>query len=206
MLLHKTPLLLQWLYPNLVWKMKTDAKIIYLTFDDGPIPEVTPWVLNTLDKFNAKATFFCVGDNIKKYPEVFKQVVSKGHSIGNHTFSHLNGWKTERTVYLKDFLSCEQELRNKEMTSNLFRPPYGRITPKQIGQLKSRQIIMWDVLSGDFSNKIQPEQVLANSIKYSSEGSIIVFHDSLKAFKNLKYTLSQYLEHFSQQGYQFQSL
>jgi peptidoglycan-N-acetylglucosamine deacetylase len=206
MLLHKTPLLAQWLYPNLVWKKKVNAKIIYLTFDDGPIPEVTSWVLAQLKEYNAKATFFCVGDNIRKYPDVFKQVIDSEHSIGNHTFHHLNGWKTDSTTYLKDFLSCEEEIQKNGIKSGLFRPPYGRITPKQIKQLSSRQIIMWDVLSGDFLSRIKPEHVLAKSIKYSQNGSIIVFHDSQKAFKNLRYMLPRYLEHFSQLGYEFRTL
>uniref|UniRef100_UPI0040489768 polysaccharide deacetylase family protein n=1 Tax=Roseivirga sp. TaxID=1964215 RepID=UPI0040489768 len=206
MLLHKTPLLAQWLYPNLVWKKKVNAKIIYLTFDDGPIPVVTPWVLAQLKKYNAKATFFCVGDNIRKYPDVFKQVIDSEHSIGNHTFHHLNGWKTDSTTYLKDFLSCEEEIQKNGIKSGLFRPPYGRITPKQIKQLSTRQIIMWDVLSGDFSGKTKPEKVLAASIKHTLNGSIVVFHDSQKAMGNLYYALPRYLAHFNQLGYEFHAL
>jgi peptidoglycan/xylan/chitin deacetylase (PgdA/CDA1 family) len=206
MLLHKTPLLAQWLYPNLVWKKKVNAKIIYLTFDDGPIPEVTLWVLEQLKEYNAKATFFCVGDNIRKHSDVFSKVIQGGHAIGNHTFHHLNGWKTDNTTYLKDFLSCEEEIQRNGIQSGLFRPPYGRITPKQAKQLSSRQIIMWDVLSGDFLKKIKPEEVLAKSIKYTQNGSIIVFHDSQKAFKNLEYVLPKYLEHFTQLGYEFHAL
>jgi peptidoglycan/xylan/chitin deacetylase (PgdA/CDA1 family) len=206
MLLHKTPLLAQWLYPNLVWKKKVNAKIIYLTFDDGPIPEVTPWVLAQLKEYNAKATFFCVGDNIRKHSDIFSKVVQEDHSIGNHTFHHLNGWKTDSMTYLKDFLCCEEEIQKSGIKSNLFRPPYGRITPKQIKQLSSRQIIMWDVLSGDFLSRIKPEQVLNKILKYTQNGSIIVFHDSQKAFKNLEYVLPKYLEHFSQLGYEFHAL
>lgn len=206
MLLHKTPLLAQWLYPNLVWKKKVNAKIIYLTFDDGPIPEVTLWVLEQLKEHNAKATFFCVGDNIRKHSDVFSKVIQGGHAIGNHTFHHLNGWKTDNTTYLKDFLSCEEEIQRNGIQSGLFRPPYGRITPKQVKQLSSRQIIMWDVLSGDFLKRIKPEEVLTKSIKYTQNGSIIVFHDSRKAFKNLRYVLPKYLEHFSQLGYEFHAL
>lgn len=206
MFLHKTPSLLQWLYPNLIWKEKTDAKIIYLTFDDGPIPEVTPWVLEQLKKHNAKATFFCVGDNIRKYPHVFKQVIDGKHAVGNHTFHHLNGWKTDSTSYLKDFLSCEEEIQKHNYSTQLFRPPYGRITPRQIKQLNSRQIVMWDVLSGDFLSRLKPEEVLDKSIKNTQNGSIVVFHDSQKAYKNLAIVLPQYLEHFIQLGYEFHAL
>tara|TARA_A100000171_G_scaffold50816_1_gene63215 strand:- start:2989 stop:3609 length:621 start_codon:yes stop_codon:yes gene_type:complete len=206
MLLHKTPIFAHWLYPSLIWNRPNKEKTIYLTFDDGPIPEVTPWVLNTLDQFNAKATFFCVGENVHKHSDVFQEVVKRGHSVGNHTYHHLNGWKTDATQYLKDFLKCEEELQKFGQGGRLFRPPYGKITSKQIKQLSSRKIIMWDVLSGDFSKKLEPKAVLSKSIRYSSAGSIIVFHDSLKAFKNLQYTLPRYLEHFQSKGFTFKPL
>tara|TARA_R110001592_G_scaffold22974_4_gene90811 strand:+ start:789 stop:1409 length:621 start_codon:yes stop_codon:yes gene_type:complete len=206
MLLHKTPIFAHWLYPSLVWKQSSKEKVIYLTFDDGPIPEVTPWVLKTLDEFKAKATFFCVGENIHKHPDILKEVIKRGHSVGNHTYHHLNGWKTDAIDYLKDFLKCEEELQNLNQGGRLFRPPYGKISAKQIKQLSSRKIIMWDVLSGDFSKKLSPETVLAKSIRYSKPGSIIVFHDSLKAFDNLQYALPRYLEYFQSKGFTFKPL
>ena len=206
MLLHKTPIFAHWLYPSLVWKQSSQEKVIYLTFDDGPIPEVTHWVLKTLDEFEAKATFFCVGENIHKHPDIFKEVIKRGHSVGNHTYHHLNGWKTDATEYLKDFLKCEEELQEFDRGGRLFRPPYGKITARQIRQLSSREIIMWDVLSGDFSKKLSPETVLTKSIKYSKPGSIIVFHDSLKALRNLQYALPRYLDHFQSKGFTFKPL
>ncbi|MGW8121212.1 polysaccharide deacetylase family protein [Roseivirga echinicomitans] len=206
MLLHKTPIIAQWLYPDLVWKRSSEEKVIYLTFDDGPIPVVTPWVLKTLEEFNAKATFFCVGENVFKHPEIFRELIQSGHAVGNHTYHHLNGWETDATEYLKDFLKCEEELRKFNQHGRLFRPPYGKITRKQAKQLSSRQIIMWDVLSGDFSDKLKPKTVLEKSIRYSRAGSIIVFHDSLKAFENLQFTLPRYLEHFQSKGFTFKAL
>tara|TARA_A100000171_G_scaffold50821_1_gene63225 strand:- start:5 stop:625 length:621 start_codon:yes stop_codon:yes gene_type:complete len=206
MLLHKTPIFARWLYPSLVWKQTSNEKIIYLTFDDGPIPEVTPWVLKTLSEFEAKATFFCVGENINKHPDIFKEVLSKGHSVGNHTYHHVKGWETDNTEYLKDFLKCEEELQKYGKGGRLFRPPYGKITSKQIKQLSSRKIIMWDVLSGDFSKEISAETVLKKSIQYSKSGSIIVFHDSLKAFDSLQYALPRYLDHFQSKGFTFKPL
>ena len=206
MLLHKTPIFARWLYPSLVWKQTSNEKAIYLTFDDGPIPEVTPWVLKTLSEFEAKATFFCVGENIHKHSYIFKELLSKGHSVGNHTYHHVKGWETEATEYLKDFLKCEEELHKYGEEGRLFRPPYGKITFKQIKQLSSRKIIMWDVLSGDFSQKLSAETVLKKSIQYSKSGSIIVFHDSLKAFDNLQYALPRYLEHFQSKGFTFKPL
>lgn len=206
MLLHKTPIVAQWLYPNLVWKQSNKEKVIYITFDDGPIPEITPWVLGTLDQFKAKATFFCVGENVHKHPDIFNEVVSRGHSVGNHTYHHLNGWSTDPTEYLKDFLKCEEELQKFGQGGRLFRPPYGRITKKQIKQLSSREIIMWDVLSGDFSKKIKAKTILEKSMTHSRAGSIIVFHDSMKAFENLQHVLPRYLEHFRSKGFTFKPL
>ncbi|MDQ0969765.1 peptidoglycan/xylan/chitin deacetylase (PgdA/CDA1 family) [Flavobacterium sp. W4I14] len=181
MYLIKSPLLLKWYYPSLLWNKSRTEKVIYLTFDDGPIPNVTDFVLKTLKVFNAKATFFCIGDNIVKHPEVFERVKNDGHAIGNHTFNHLKGWKTDNETYLQNTLKC-QELTQ----TNLFRPPYGRIKKSQISNLKSQisgfQIVMWDVLSGDFDTKLSPEKCYQNVIKHTENGSIIVFHDSLKAF------------------------
>ena len=152
MYLVKTPFLLRWLYPDLVWK-KPSANTIYITFDDGPIPEVTPFVLNALADYDAKATFFCIGDNVRKYPEIYQEVIKAGHSIGNHTFNHLNGWNTDDEKYLENIGECAEYVK-----SDLFRPPYGKIKKSQIRKLKTRhpdiKVIMWDVLSGDFDQNL----------------------------------------------------
>lgn len=205
MYLVKSPLLLKWYYPSLVWHKTRAQSVIYLTFDDGPIPDVTDFVLKTLKSFNAKATFFCIGDNIQKHPAIFDQLKADGHRIGNHTFNHLKGWKTKDETYLENFRQC-QKLTN----TNLFRPPYGRIKKSQIASLQAEfpelQIIMWDVLSGDFDVQLAPEKCYENVIKNTRNGAIIVFHDSLKAFDRLQYTLPRALQYFSEQGYQFATL
>lgn len=205
MYLIKSPLLLKWYYPSLLWNKSRTEKVIYLTFDDGPIPNVTDFVLKTLKVFNAKATFFCIGDNIVKHPEVFERVKNDGHGIGNHTFNHLKGWKTDNETYLQNTLKC-QELTQ----TDLFRPPYGRIKKSQISNLKSQipglKIVMWDVLSGDFDTKLSPEKCYQNVIKHTENGSIIVFHDSLKAFDRLSYALPKVLAYFSEKGFTFSTL
>jgi len=205
MYLIKSPLLLKWYYPSLLWNKSRTEKVIYLTFDDGPIPNVTDFVLKTLKVFNAKATFFCIGDNIVKHPEVFERVKNDGHAIGNHTFNHLKGWKTDNGTYLQNTLKC-QELTQ----TNLFRPPYGRIKKSQISNLKSQiselKIVMWDVLSGDFDTKLSPEKCYQNVIKHTENGSIIVFHDSLKAFDRLSYALPKVLAYFTEKGFTFSTL
>ncbi|SHF75299.1 polysaccharide deacetylase family protein [Pedobacter caeni] len=205
MYLVKSPLLLKWYYPSLIWNKTRAQRVIYLTFDDGPIPDVTDFVLKTLKSFNAKATFFCIGDNIQKHPDIFGRLKSDGHRIGNHTFNHLKGWKTEDQVYLQNFRQC-QELTN----TNLFRPPYGRIKKSQISKLRREfpdlRIIMWDVLSGDFDLKLSPQKCYDQVVKHAENGSIIVFHDSLKAFDRLKYTLPRALQYFSEQGFRFETL
>lgn len=205
MFLHKTPLIVQKLYPSLTWHKATREKVLYLTFDDGPIPCLTPWVLDTLKEYKAKATFFCVGHNVEKHPELFQRILAEGHQVGNHTYHHLNGWKTEPTQYLKDSLKADEAMQIYTNTK-LFRPPYGRMTRKQRKQHRHKQIIMWDVLSGDFLAKLSPEQVLSQSIRHTKPGSIIVFHDNLKAEKNLRFALPTYLSHFEAQGYSFHSL
>ncbi len=202
MYLVKTPRLIQNLLPTFTWRIPTEEKVLYLTFDDGPIPEVTPWVLDTLRRFNAKATFFCVGDNVKKYPSVFQQVLAEGHAVGNHTFNHLNGWDSENISFFHNVRHCA-----KLVKSSLFRPPYGRLTPKQ-SQFLTRhyQIVMWDVLSGDFDQNISKEDCLSNVMASTKRGSIIVFHDSQKAAERMMYTLPRVLEHFAAKGYRFESL
>ncbi len=184
--------------------MPKDKKVLYLTFDDGPIPEVTEFVLDSLEKYKAKATFFCIGDNIGKHPLIFKKVVDGGHSIGNHTFNHLNGWKTSTDDYLENIKRCDQQL---PLQTDLFRPPYGRITKSQAkALLPARKIVMWDVLSGDFSLNISPVKCLSKTIQYSRPGSILLFHDSIKAKKNMEYTLPRVLDHFGNMGYEFRKL
>ncbi|WP_207428226.1 polysaccharide deacetylase family protein [Pedobacter sp. SYSU D00535] len=205
MYLVKTPFVLRWIYPSLVWRKKTESKVIYLTFDDGPIPEVTPFVLEALEKYQAKATFFCIGDNIRKHPEVFQAVIDGGHLIGNHTFNHLRGWDTDDDVYLENFQRCQELVQ-----TNYFRPPYGRIKKSQVSKLQEEQpgikIIMWDVLSGDFDVNLSPEKCLKNVLKHACPGSIIVFHDSIKAFERLEYVLPRALAVWHKLGYRFETL
>ncbi len=204
--LSKTPLGLKMMYPSCIWDMPlTKEKTIYLTFDDGPHPQATPFVLEELNKYNAKATFFCIGHNVELYPEVYKTVIEAGHSVGNHTFDHLNGWKTDTVKYLQNIVAAE-----KFIDTDLFRPPYGRITRSQVKALSGHsvpfKIIMWDVLSGDFDSGISVEKCLNNVISSATNGSIIVFHDSEKAFTNLKYALPETLEYFSEKGFRFEKI
>lgn len=195
------------LYPNFVWRKPSDEKKIYLTFDDGPIPEVTEFVLETLGKYQAKATFFCIGDNISKNPSIFQQILKDGHSVGNHTFNHLRGWATEDVAYLENVVKCQTEIQKNGHHTKLFRPPYGRIKLKQANALlPDYEIVMWDVLSGDFSQNLSPEIVLKKTIKHTEAGSIILFHDSIKANERMSYALPRFLEHFSTQGFQFSKL
>ncbi|NNE28566.1 MAG: polysaccharide deacetylase family protein [Saprospiraceae bacterium] len=202
MYLVKTPKFIQNLFPNYIWSIPTSEKVMYLTFDDGPIPEVTPWVMETLARYEAKATFFCVGENVERHTSLFKELQAQGHSVGNHTHSHLNGWSSENLPYFHNVRNCATLVE-----SDLFRPPYGRLRPKQAQFLQRHyRIIMWDVLSGDFDHRITGEQVLGNVVMKSGPGSVVVFHDSLKAEKNLRYALPRVLEHFSSQGFRFEAL
>ncbi|MEZ5059451.1 MAG: polysaccharide deacetylase family protein [Saprospiraceae bacterium] len=202
MYLVKTPQFIQSLFPNFSWKVPGDSKTIYLTFDDGPIPHVTPWVLEQLAAYDAKATFFCVGDNIRKHPEVFNQVIEEGHAVGNHTYNHLNGWGTDNIHYFHNVRRCASLVK-----SDLFRPPYGRLLPSQAQFLQRHyQVVMWDILSGDFDPKISPEQCLSNVINHAKEGSIVVLHDSIKAQEKLEFVLPKILEHFSAKGFKFEAL
>lgn len=183
--------LAQTLFPNYVWKMPSEENAVYLTFDDGPHPEITPKVLSILKEHNAKASFFCVGENAKKYPEVMAQIIAEGHSVGNHTQHHLKGWKTHSKVYIEDIKEC-----SKYVDSKLFRPPYGKLTKKQ-GKLileQGYQIIMWDVLSYDYSSKYSPEKCFNHVKRSLKPGSIIVFHDSEKAAEKMLYALPKVLE------------
>lgn len=251
------------IYPSLLWNVPAKNNTLYLTFDDGPIPEITPWVLSLLKDFNAKATFFCIGDNIAKHPEVFKQILAEGHSIGNHSFNHLNGWKTAAEDYVKNVLLAENQisntssetesdkienlkytsgqegeckvypqikqgisrsnLNNKNFSNpdlpstsgnyapenlKLFRPPFGKISPVQIKKLQQRgyQIVMWDVLSEDYNRGLSAEKCFKNVINYAKPGSIIVFHDSLKASANLQEVLPKVLKFYKEKDYEFKGL
>lgn len=205
----RPPFFLKWFYPNLIWNKDTKEKIVYLTFDDGPIPNVTDFVLNTLKSLEIKATFFCIGDNIQKHPQIFERIKSEGHAIGNHTYNHLKGWKTDDETYIENFFKCQQLT-----ATNLFRPPYGRIKKSQVAELNAKfkiqnsklDIIMWDVLSGDFDLKLSPEKCYQNVINKVRNGSIIVFHDSLKAWDRLEYALPKTIEHLLAKGYRFEKL
>jgi peptidoglycan/xylan/chitin deacetylase (PgdA/CDA1 family) len=205
--LVKTPLLLKKIYPSYLWSVNTKDKILYLTFDDGPHPEITPFVLRELKRYGALATFFCIGKNVVAHPAIYKRIQDEGHTVGNHTYHHLNGWKTENEIYLKDIAEAA-----KVIDGSLFRPCYGRITRFQAKNLKpvmngkEPTIVMWDVLSGDFDIDCTPLQCLANVVFASVPGSIIVFHDSEKAFPKLEYTLPRMLNHFSEKGYLFKAL
>lgn len=187
------------IFPSLIWDINTNEKVIYLTFDDGPHPEITPQVLEILDKFNALATFFCVGENVSKYPDTFSLILSKGNRVGNHSYNHISGWKTSNKDYFESIKKADNFIK-----SDLFRPPYGRITPSQIKVLKRKySIIMWSVLTYDFNSNISKEQCLKNSIVNTKAGSIVVFHDSIKSEDNLLYALPLFLKHFSGEGFNF---
>jgi peptidoglycan/xylan/chitin deacetylase (PgdA/CDA1 family) len=209
----KTPLVVKKLLPDYIWEVSTTDKVIYLTFDDGPTPEITDWTLKTLKQYNAQATFFCIGNNIKKHPKLFKSILDNGHLIGNHSNTHLKGWKTKKTEYITDVESCQNiinsEIKNSAISdTKLFRPPYGQIKPKQGKALMALdyKIIMWNVLSFDWDKTVSPETCLNNVISKSQSGSIIVFHDSIKAYKNLNYALPKVLDYFSERNYSFKSL
>jgi len=209
-MLHRTPGLLPLLYPSLTWRMADTSQTLYLTFDDGPVPGPTEFVIDTLNQYNAGATFFCIGDNVRKHPDIFRKLLTRGHAVANHTFNHVNGWKTNRTDYLQNIKQCQEEMSqyttNASTTRPLFRPPYGRITRSQIKALPDFQIIMWDVLSVDYDRNLSAERCLKNTIHAIRPGSIIVFHDSLKAEKNMSYALPRVLDHFVNRGFQFKTL
>ena len=212
-MVHRTPFFLPLLYPTLTWRILSTEKELFLTFDDGPVSGPTEFVLETLTKFNAKATFFCIGDNIRKYPDVFKKVVDQGHAVGNHTFNHLNGWRTKTNSYIDNMRKCNNEIQShlspseaEEPATFMFRPPYGRITRNQISALNDFRIIMWDVLSVDYDTKLSAEKCLRNTIQATRNGSIVVFHDSYKAEKNLTFALPRFIEHFSLLGFEFKAI
>lgn len=227
----KYPAFLKILYPRRISRIKEPGSI-FLTFDDGPVPEVTPWVLDELKKFEAKASFFCIGENVEKHPRIFKRIIEEGHSIGNHTYNHLNGWKTSASRYLENIKAAEKvmsgkarevisegEKSNKEVLAKsnpqrqapnfaLLRPPYGKIKNYQARRLVKAgyTILMWDVLSGDYDQELSPARCFKNVINNSAGGSTIVFHDSIKAEANLRKILPQVLEYYQKKGYKFRGL
>lgn len=198
--LVQTPKFVQRLFRKRIWAFPF-SKDVFLTFDDGPIPEVTPWVLDLLKHYNAKATFFCIGDNVRKHPELFKRIIQEGHAVGNHTMHHLNGHKTPLQEYIDNVNACHSVLGTH--SSELFRPPYGKLTSRQSKALRTLgyQIIMWDVLSADFDADVSEEKCFQNVSNHLQPGSIVVFHDSLKAEKNLKHALPMILETIKEKGW-----
>ncbi|MFR9165516.1 MAG: polysaccharide deacetylase family protein [Dysgonomonas sp.] len=203
MFIEQPPILYRILFPGALWrKPSAQGKTIYLTFDDGPIPEVTPWVLDILDKYNIKATFFCVGDNVRKYPELYQEIQDRGHQVGNHTYNHLQGIRTRTKNYIKNV-----ELAAEQIGSKLFRPPHGHIRFRQFFKLRKKyQIVLWDVVTRDYSKYMTPDKVFNNIKRYTRNGSIIVFHDSLKSEKNMKGALPKAIEWLQDQGYTFRLL
>jgi peptidoglycan/xylan/chitin deacetylase (PgdA/CDA1 family) len=207
----KTPWLLKKLYPGCTWHMPSREKIIYLTFDDGPHPTITPYVLDVLQQYQAKATFFCIGKNIVENPAIYRRILDEGHRTGNHTHNHFNGWKVKNDQYINNIIEAA-----KYIDSNLFRPPYGRITQFQVkvlsgitaykGSDRNFKIIMWDVLSGDFDQNLSAETCTLNVVNKTRPGSIVVFHDSEKAFPRMKKTLPDMLEYFSKKGFRFEAV
>ena len=189
-------------YPSLTWRIPNEESAVYITFDDGPQERITPWVLDELATYDAKATFFMVGENAESHPELVQRVVSEGHAIGNHTYHHLKGWGADTEDYLHDIDKCKKVIP----PTSLFRPPYGRITSKSIDLLKEYNIIMWDVLSRDYKAGLNQEKALERVIDQTSAGSIIVFHDSLKAEHNLKYILPKYLRFLNQHKFKMKAL
>jgi len=207
----KSPFWLRWMYPKYLWRMNSEEKVIYLSFDDGPHAEATPFVLDILAKYDAKATFFCIGKNVASYPDIYKRILQEGHTVGNHTQHHLNGWKTDNETYINDIIEAK-----KWIDSTLFRPPYGRIKAFQAKVLQQQlnteaktvpfKIVMWTVLSGDFDTDISGEKCFDNVKDNTNAGSIVVFHDSQKAFERLSYALPKTLAYFKEKGFVFKSI
>lgn len=206
--LHKTPAYIQWLYSGIKWRKKSGKKLLYLTFDDGPVPEATPEILKILAERGVKASFFCVGDNVRKNPDLFLRIIKEGHVVGNHTYNHINGWKTDLQEYLKNVAACKKAMEIVNIKSCLFRPPYGKIKRNQIYALKKAgyEVIMWDVLSGDFDKNLTAEDCLRKTVKSTSDGSVIIFHDSIKAIEKVRQVLPVYIEHFQSKGFSFATL
>lgn len=203
----KTPWWLKKIYPARLWSVSTNKKIIYLTFDDGPHPIATPFILDQLHQYQAKATFFCIGKNVLAYPEIYDRIIGEGHKTGNHTNNHLNGWQTKNSIYLADVAECA-----KAVETDLFRPPYGKLRSSQAKKIAeiirkpTAKIVMWDVLSGDFDESLSKEKCLENVIENAGPGSIVVFHDSQKAWEKMSFALPQILSHFNKKGFFFEKI
>ncbi|WP_159635743.1 polysaccharide deacetylase family protein [Sphingobacterium composti Ten et al. 2007 non Yoo et al. 2007] len=196
------PFFLRWYYPAVLWNKSRKEKKLYLTFDDGPIPEITPWIIDTLANYDIKATFFCVGENISKHPDIFQRLIEEGHRIGNHTYNHLKGWNTTDKEYIENVYKC-----NELTQTNLFRPPYARAKKSQLNLLKNDfEFVYWDVLSGDFDIKLSAEACFQNVQKHTKNGSIIVFHDNIKAIPRVQYALPKTIEYFLGKGFTFEIL
>ena len=206
---NKTPKVAKLLFPSLVWEIPSNEKSIYLTFDDGPTPMITDWVLDTLNEYGAKATFFCIGKNIKQNPQIFNRILEEGHGIGNHTNNHLKGWNTKTSTYISDIKKCEKQIaKHAGAKTTLFRPPYGKIKRKQIKKVQKLgyKIVMWNVLPVDWDKKVSVTQCLQNAVYYTKPGSIVVFHDSEKAARNMQYALPRVLQQFTNEGYKFKRI
>lgn len=204
----KTPEIIKYLFYNQVWDIPNNENKIFLTFDDGPTPEITDWVLNVLKRENVKATFFCIGNNIEKHPAIFNRIISEKHAIGNHTYNHLKGWKTSSNQYLKNIDTCKTVIQLSTINYQhtlIFRPPYGKIKLSQSISLRKKgyKIIMWDVLTRDYDTSVSKEKCLENATKNTTSGSIIVFHDSTKAYPNLEYTLPKTIQLLKEKGFVF---
>lgn len=200
--LRRTPYLFTKAFSEFTWrgeKYLNGQKTVYLTFDDGPIKKITPWVLSILNDYDIKATFFCVGENVVRNKKIYNQILSEGHRVGNHTFNHLNGWRTKTQEYYENIKKC-----NSLISSNLFRPPYGKIKNSQKRNLLSEyKIIMWDVIAGDFDKRLSQEKCLSGLKRNTRAGSIVVFHDNIKSFETLSYVLPKYIEFCNQAGFVF---
>ena len=206
--LHRTPALFKKAFRRAIWRIPSERQTLFLTFDDGPTPDVTEYVLEQLNPYQAKATFFVVGRQVENHPDLFSKLMNEGHSVGNHTFDHLSGWNSSLEEYLTDVQKGEEVMIRRgyqNKGSFLFRPPYGRLTPRQYQKLKDRKVVMWEIVSGDFEKQLNLKRAW-NAIKKSRSGDILVFHDSQKAFHNLKELLPRTLDYFSALGYQFQAI
>ena len=202
MFIEQPPFFYRALFPGVIWRIPSDKKCVYLTFDDGPIPEITPWVLDTLDRYGIKATFFCVGDNVRKYPEVYQMILDRGHRVGNHTFNNIYGIRFWTKNYVANVQKAAELIK-----SNLFRPPHGHMRFPQVLMLRSSyKIIMWDNVTRDYSPHMTPNGVLNVVKNYTRNGSIIVFHDSLKSEVNMKGALPRAIEWLQQNGYEFKTI
>jgi len=208
----KTPRLIKFFFKHWIWNFSKKEKVLYLTFDDGPTPEITEWTLNLLEEYKAKATFFCIGKNIQEHPKIFQKIIDKNHAVGNHTNNHLNGLKTNDSTYFENIEICSKYFKENPkleiQNSKLFRPPYGKISLSlaKFIRKKGYKIIMWDVLSADFDTTITKEKCLENVIRNTENGSVIVFHDSIKASEKLKYVLPKIIEYYTHKGFSFKKI